>query len=267
MVLTDAFPCHVLHRRNLACIGCGCPRPPHPTPPPSAPASSSSPTPTTPTTPAPALPARASPRFAPPHVLTPSGRAFALGGATRNVSHDPVAPCVVFWPDNEPLPEQGQIRPSVVVGYPVRSSRRAHAQAGLISVLQHPPILNTGNRGPIEHQPGDWVCRKCSYLNWRRRKVCQTCFPYAEGNGDSISAAVQAERIALLRSFLEPPAPPTPVPAPVAPPTLAPRMHARSLDSYVPVPGFAPPYVPTPRSRSYGHILDGAPIYQTSFPV
>jgi hypothetical protein len=32
--------------------------------------------------------------------------------------------------------------------------------------------------------------------------VCQTCFPYAEGNGDSISAAVQSERIALLTSVL-----------------------------------------------------------------
>jgi hypothetical protein len=42
---------------------------------------------------------------------------------------------------------------------------------------QHPPILNTGNKGPIEHQPGDWVCKKCSYLNWRRRRVCQTCYP------------------------------------------------------------------------------------------
>jgi hypothetical protein len=59
-------------------------------------------------------------------------------------------------------------------------------------------------------------------LNWRRRKVCQTCLPCApvcsfalintspsdfystdaEGNGDSISAAVQAERIALLTSVL-----------------------------------------------------------------
>lgn len=37
--------------------------------------------------------------------------------------------------------------------------------------------MNTGNKGPIEHQPGDWVCHKCGYLNWRRRKVCQTCFP------------------------------------------------------------------------------------------
>lgn len=116
-------------------------------------------------------------------LLTPSGRAFAIGGRVQNVSTDPLAPCIMYWPDNEPFPEPGQIRPSNVVGVA-------------------PPILNTGNRGPISHQPGDWICQKCNYLNWRRRKVCQTCLPYAEGNGDSISAAVQAERIALLTQVL-----------------------------------------------------------------
>ncbi|KAG2005958.1 hypothetical protein CC2G_002323 [Coprinopsis cinerea AmutBmut pab1-1] len=116
-------------------------------------------------------------------ILTPSGRAFAIGGKVQNISSDPLSPCIMYWPDNEPFPEQGQIRPSNVVGVT-------------------PPILNTGNRGPISHQPGDWICQKCNYLNWRRRKVCQTCLPYAEGNGDSISAAVQAERIALLTQVL-----------------------------------------------------------------
>lgn len=91
--------------------------------------------------------------------LTPSGRAFAVGGRMQNVSQDVLAPCVMFWPDNEALPEPGQIRP---VG---------------LSIVQQPPIMNTGNKGPIEQQPGDWVCFKCEYLNWRRRKVCQTCFP------------------------------------------------------------------------------------------
>ncbi|KAL5498354.1 hypothetical protein ACEPAH_2496 [Sanghuangporus vaninii] len=113
-------------------------------------------------------------------LLTPSGRAFAVGGEVQNISPDPLAPCVMFWPDNEPFPEPGQIRP-----------------ASLSNVPQ-PPIMNTGNKGPIERQPGDWVCRKCQYLNWRRRKVCQTCFPYAEGNGDSVSASMHAERLALL---------------------------------------------------------------------
>ncbi|KAL0056856.1 hypothetical protein AAF712_016530 [Marasmius tenuissimus] len=117
-------------------------------------------------------------------LLTPSGRAFAIGGRVQNVSSDPLNPCIMYWPDNEPFPDPGQLRPGNLAG------------------VNHPPILNTGNRGPISHQPGDWICRKCNYLNWRRRKVCQTCLPYAEGNGDSISAAVQAERIALLTSVL-----------------------------------------------------------------
>ncbi|KZS97178.1 hypothetical protein SISNIDRAFT_463119 [Sistotremastrum niveocremeum HHB9708] len=38
--------------------------------------------------------------------------------------------------------------------------------------------------------------------NWRRRKVCGSCFPYAEGNLDGVSASVQAERVALLTSVL-----------------------------------------------------------------
>lgn len=91
--------------------------------------------------------------------LTPSGRAFAIGGRMQNISNDPLAPCVMFWPDNEPLPEPGQIRPAQLAN------------------MQQPPIMNTGNKGPIEQQPGDWTCQKCDYLNWRRRKVCQTCFP------------------------------------------------------------------------------------------
>ncbi|THH30261.1 hypothetical protein EUX98_g3919 [Antrodiella citrinella] len=117
-------------------------------------------------------------------ILTPSGAALSAGGRVRNVSTDPLNPCIMYWPDNEPGPEQGQIRPFGS------------------AVLQFPPIINTGNKGAAEKQPGDWVCQKCKYLNWRRRKVCQTCFPYAEGNGDSISTAVQAERIALLAGVL-----------------------------------------------------------------
>ncbi|KAI0668830.1 hypothetical protein C8Q78DRAFT_992989 [Trametes maxima] len=116
--------------------------------------------------------------------LTPSGRALSVGGRVRNVSRDPLAPCVMYWPDNEPLPEPCQIRP---------------IDSALIT---YPPIINTGNKGAAEKQPGDWLCGKCNYHNWRRRKVCQTCFPYAEGNGDSISAAVQAERITLLANVL-----------------------------------------------------------------
>lgn len=55
-----------------------------------------------------------------PHILTPSGRAFSVGGRVQDVSSDPLSSCFLFWPDNEPLPEQGQIRPSTLVGFPVR---------------------------------------------------------------------------------------------------------------------------------------------------
>ena len=44
-------------------------------------------------------------------------------------------------------------------------------------LIGDPPIVNTGNKGAAEKQPGDWLCGKCNYHNWRRRKVCQTCFP------------------------------------------------------------------------------------------
>lgn len=186
-------------------------------------------------------------------LLTPSGRSFAVGGKVQNVSSDPLSPCVMYWPDNESFPEQGQIRPSSLMVVP-------------------PPILNTGNRGPIEHQPGDWICQKCNYLNWRRRKVCQTCFPYAEGNGDSISAAVQAERINLLTSLLAQ----NQLPLASGPPSLpsqAPRSHSMTppqrrrmfMDN---VPQNQVPY----RSRSHSNFdvgtqySDSQFIYETSAP-
>ncbi|KAF8749706.1 Zinc finger domain [Rhizoctonia solani] len=118
-----------------------------------------------------------------PSILTPSGRAFARGGRIQNVSPIPSAPLVMFWPDNEPLPQASQIRPPFAPG-------------------AHPPIMNTGNRGPVEHQPGDWYCGKCSYMNWRRRKVCQTCYPFADGNADSVPASAQAERINMLAQMI-----------------------------------------------------------------
>ncbi|KAJ7739526.1 hypothetical protein B0H16DRAFT_1268724, partial [Mycena metata] len=43
--------------------------------------------------------------------LTPSGRALARRGKFTNISADPLNPCMMYWPENEPLPEAGQIRP------------------------------------------------------------------------------------------------------------------------------------------------------------
>jgi hypothetical protein len=154
MHLTDHSLPLPMRSRNLACIGCGCPRSgngpisphfhnvqqtrilssprfinssnyqnaihqfPHIVAQPSpVPSSSTHPNPFQAAIPPP--PAVKTP---PSHLLlTPSGRAFAVGGKVQNVSTDPLAPCVMYWPDNEALPEQGQIRPTGLVGIPVRS--------------------------------------------------------------------------------------------------------------------------------------------------
>ncbi|KAI0776789.1 hypothetical protein BD413DRAFT_668940 [Trametes elegans] len=209
------------------------------------------------------VPAKAPPPQYPP--LTPSGRALSVGGRVRNISRDPFAPCVMYWPDNEPLPETCQIRP-------IDSA-----------LMTYPPIINTGNKGAAEKQPGDWVCGKCNYHNWRRRKVCQTCFPYAEGNGDSISATVQAERIALLANVLtqfnaldlDPrPSQPPPPAAPGQPPNSAPPFQVRT-NFGMPRAAFAGrdsrdsspasehfPILPPPPFSD--HEKDALPIYQTS---
>lgn len=152
MVLTDSFPCMILHRRNLACRGCGCPRsesqvssmsrqalgmpsPRLPTSPrfassagtsfhasPSIPNSSHYPTVQQGARyPVAAQPVANAKPASPSHpLLTPSGRSFSVGGKVQNISSDPSAPCIMYWPDNEPFPEQGQIRPSNLVGVPVR---------------------------------------------------------------------------------------------------------------------------------------------------
>ena len=144
-MLTSSFPCMILHRRNLACIGCGCPRTSsqqqqqqlqqqsHPlTCTTSSPRFASFPV----ESPLPLVSPEQSPhnyskteRAALPAsihksthpLLTPSGRAFAVGGKVQNISSDPLSPCIMYWPDNEPFPEQGQIRPSGLIGVPVSS--------------------------------------------------------------------------------------------------------------------------------------------------
>jgi len=180
VMLTESFPCMILHRRNIACIGCGCPRSGNAQAPAQQSSSHSSTSrglpsprfnsmannvyyssdppgqhqqpnqqpqiqqqqiqqqqqqqlqlPPTPHSAAPLPPPSPFESSSPlPHVanlpksthplLTPSGRAFAVGGKVQNVSSDPLSPCIMYWPDNEPFPEQGQIRPSGLVGVAVR---------------------------------------------------------------------------------------------------------------------------------------------------
>jgi hypothetical protein len=100
-----------------------------------------------------------------PSLLTPSGRQIAQGGSVRNVSGDDGNPIFMFWPDNEPLPEPGQCRPpGLLTGFGNGNGNgNGGIACGPLPVLL-PPILNTGNKGPIESQPGDWTCRKCEYL-------------------------------------------------------------------------------------------------------
>ncbi|KAH9821059.1 hypothetical protein DFH28DRAFT_1120400 [Melampsora americana] len=66
------------------------------------------------------------------------------------------------------------------------------------TVKTQPPVVNTGNSGAMIPQPGDWMCM-CGFVNWRRRKVCMRCFPFADGN-DSVGAmmAMNAQRAAML---------------------------------------------------------------------
>ncbi|KAI0087648.1 hypothetical protein BDY19DRAFT_892793 [Irpex rosettiformis] len=68
-------------------------------------------------------------------LLTPSGHALASGGRVRNISLDPMNPCVMYWPDNEPLPERGQIRPT----------GSAVTQVCFTQVLSPLPVLTAGS--------------------------------------------------------------------------------------------------------------------------
>ena len=295
-MLTASFPCMILHRRNLACIGCGCPR-----------SGNAGPQTT------PGIPVYTSPvppvKSAHP-LLTPSGRAFAIGGRVQNISSDPLSPCIMYWPDNEPFPEQGQIRPGNLVGVPVLVflSPLVNSQLTFLSATPHLEYREQRSYISCEflhrlvtlrplirpapyQQPGDWVCLKCNYLNWRRRKVCQTCLPCtlavvlfrpvpelftpldAEGNGDSISAAVQAERIALLTSVLTQTQNHTNRPArPQAGPSPPSRSFSPMslLQQREPPTNFSMPPTLTSLPHSPPHVEDdrqiasSRPIYQTS---
>lgn len=53
-------------------------------------------------------------------------------------------------------------------------------------------------------QPGDWVCSSCGFVNWRRRRVCMRCFPFADSNEMSKSIANGALLAAQLAAGLDP---------------------------------------------------------------
>lgn len=88
---------------------------------------------------------------------------------------------------------------------PVVASEAQAASTGSSSpITTNPPIINTGNLGPMCVQLGDWVCSVCSFVNWRRRKVCMRCYPFAEGNEVSASLANGALLAAQLAAGLPP---------------------------------------------------------------
>jgi hypothetical protein len=124
-------------------------------------------------------------------------------------------------------------------------------------------------------------------LNWRRRKVCQTCLPCAsvrsfalintspsdfrstdaEGNGDSISAAVQAERIALLTSVLtqqnQLPVNATQFPQPPRSRSMTPPRQRQPF-SISPIQVHAPVHRSQPHFEPSAQYANNYPIYQTS---
>lgn len=61
------------------------------------------------------------------------------------------------------------------------------------TTTSEPPIVNTGNSGPMCVQPGDWICTSCGFVNWRRRELCMRCYPHADGN--DISRSVQGSEM------------------------------------------------------------------------
>ncbi|KAF8317963.1 hypothetical protein DL93DRAFT_2165381 [Clavulina sp. PMI_390] len=122
-------------------------------------------------------------------LLTPDGKALAREYGPWipfvELSATPLINSVAIgWPDRFPRPTQSQIRPygdGASVGFA--------------------PIMNTGNIGPIQAQAGDWHCGVCGYTNWRRRKICQSCYPYAEGNYSTNNTATM-EKISMIARMI-----------------------------------------------------------------
>ncbi|GAA6007459.1 hypothetical protein JCM11491_004170 [Sporobolomyces phaffii] len=148
-----------------------------------------------------------------------------------------------------------------------------------------PPIVNTGNQGRMIPQMGDWRCGTCTFVNWRRRKVCMRCFPFAS-NDIGQSFAAQSQRAAYLASTamtpsrsapLFPPSPPSSYSSPPRKMSLPetpqyPFQLARaspsrfSPEAYFapPSPQYALPPPPPPSSHSHGHFYHAPPFRHQS---
>ncbi|GAA5988651.1 hypothetical protein JCM5350_003835 [Sporobolomyces pararoseus] len=98
---------------------------------------------------------------------------------------------------------------------PIDTERIAKLHNGRIPTLEQlcpepvhpssqPPIVNTGNQGVMVVQQGDWKCGTCSFVNWRRRKICLRCFPFANDIGNILT--IQSQRAAHLATPMSAPA-------------------------------------------------------------
>ncbi|BGP19806.1 hypothetical protein JCM10213_003115 [Rhodosporidiobolus nylandii] len=150
---------------------------------------------------------------------------------------------------------------------PVDTDRIAKLHNGRIPSLQQlappevlpgacqQPIVNTGNQGPMVVQAGDWRCGVCAFVNWRRRKICLRCFPYANDIGNILT--IQSQRAAHLA-------------APVSSSPRSANFHIQpALPAFVPSPSASAP-------ASYGqqhdqgvpsaHLAAAAMARSTSYP-
>ncbi|GAA5930768.1 zinc finger Ran-binding domain-containing protein [Sporobolomyces koalae] len=98
---------------------------------------------------------------------------------------------------------------------PIDTERIAKLHNGRVPTLEQlcpepvnpaaqPPIVNTGNQGVMVVQQGDWKCGTCSFVNWRRRKICLRCFPFANDIGNILT--IQSQRAAHLATPFSAPA-------------------------------------------------------------
>lgn len=135
--------------------------------------------------------------------LTPRTPVAPLGFSPNPNIHttSPIMPYPQTSSVNKPPPFVPVIVPAVpAISGPAGAPLPGQVQPEEVrkSVKAQPPVVNTGNSGAMIPQPGDWMCI-CGFVNWRRRKVCMRCFPFADGN-DSVGAmmALNAQRAALL---------------------------------------------------------------------
>ncbi|GAA5827788.1 hypothetical protein JCM11251_007674 [Rhodosporidiobolus azoricus] len=161
--------------------------------------------------PAPQLPAG---YFGGPVSLPPTPESAHPSYFAAPISHVPApSPLVAVPIPASPAPPSTAINAGEADGaYPLSSAdtdRIAKLHNGRVPSLQQlappevmvssgaqPPIVNTGNQGQMIVQAGDWRCGVCAFVNWRRRKICLRCFPYANDIGNILT--IQSQRAAYL---------------------------------------------------------------------